>query len=148
MTYYAKPLQRFLLFKELQLAREAFNKRFVELEENKESIIEKIKEMNTRITELQRKLGLKDDFVLPQLDRHDVNAIKHLPGICTYSFTPSKFQVFCIQDFESIFVVKDDEIHVLNYMALKKKKEDEMNDKKRSVFFGFLKCREMPCCTS
>ena len=64
------------MFKELQLAREAFNKRFVALEENKESIIEKIKEMNTRITELQRKLGLKDDFVLPQLDRHDVNAIK------------------------------------------------------------------------
>jgi uncharacterized membrane protein (DUF106 family) len=67
-------IQRFLLFKELQLVRETFNKRFEALEENKETIIEKIKEMNVRVIELQRKLGVKDDFVLPQLDRHDVNA--------------------------------------------------------------------------
>lgn len=62
------------MFKELQLVRETFNKRFEALEENKEIIIEKIKEMNLRVIELQRKLGVKDDFVLPQLDRHDVNA--------------------------------------------------------------------------
>lgn len=67
-------IQRFLLFKELQLVRETFNKRFEALEENKETIIEKIKEMNLRVIELQRKLGVKDDFVLPQLYRHDVNA--------------------------------------------------------------------------
>ena len=41
------------------------------------------------------------------------------------------------QDFLSIFVVKDDEVHVPNYMALKRKKEDEMNDKRRFFSFAF-----------
>jgi hypothetical protein len=48
------------------------------------------------------------------------------------------------QDFESIFVVKDDEVHVPNYMALKKKKEDEMNDKRRFCSFAFFKCIRTP----
>lgn len=50
----------------------------------------------------------------------------------------TKFVNLNDQDFESIFVVKDDEVHVPNYMALKKKKEDEMNDKRRFCSFAFF----------
>ncbi|KAH7421200.1 hypothetical protein KP509_13G045300 [Ceratopteris richardii] len=81
-----KRTQRFLLFKEIQIIREAFNKKFANFEENKDIIIDKIKEMHLRILELQKKLGWKDDFILPQLEKHD--------------------------DYESAFSVKDTEIQV------------------------------------
>ncbi|MCO5566368.1 hypothetical protein L7F22_020045 [Adiantum nelumboides] len=80
-----KRTQRFLLFRQLQLIREAFNKKFANFEESKESIIEKIQEMHLQISELQKKLGLKDDFMLPRLENHD--------------------------DYESAFTVKDEEVH-------------------------------------
>ncbi|KAI5065904.1 hypothetical protein GOP47_0018528 [Adiantum capillus-veneris] len=80
-----KRTQRFLLFRQLHLIREVFNTKFKNFEENKESIIEKIEEMYLRILELQKKLGLKDDFILPQLENHD--------------------------DYESAFTVKDEEVH-------------------------------------
>lgn len=87
-------MQRFLLFRQLQMIREVFNKKFASFEENKESIVEKIKEMHLRITELQKKLGVKDDFILPQLEKHDVSGssfasyfIKGRDASCSGSIT-------------------------------------------------------------
>ncbi|EFJ12192.1 hypothetical protein SELMODRAFT_425544 [Selaginella moellendorffii] len=64
-------MQRLLLQTHLLEIREGFNDKMEESGRSKTHTIEKIREMHTRIRELQKSLGQKDDFILPELNRTD-----------------------------------------------------------------------------
>ncbi|KAJ7513965.1 hypothetical protein O6H91_23G021000 [Diphasiastrum complanatum] len=79
-----KRMQRLLLQIHLVEIRDRFNLKLEETRSSKRDIMERIKEMNARIRELQRLLGQKDEFTLPIFDH--------------------------IENPNSIFEVKDEEI--------------------------------------
>ncbi|EFJ08223.1 hypothetical protein SELMODRAFT_429175 [Selaginella moellendorffii] len=92
-------MQRLLLQTHLLEIREGFNDKMEECGRSKTHTIEKIREMHTRIRELQKSLGQKDDFILPELNRTDV---------CTGSGL-NDYNAFPVSEQDRLEAVKRDE---------------------------------------